>query len=535
MIQNNSTYFTSLIRNFDVRVALKNAIGTKLCTLSEEIQNISVERTGVEGKFFGFGATFKLSITFRNVISDIQTGYRLAITIKENDGTFPYFLPDFYITERNKDENTGVYTITAYDKLNEADKHTANEIETSNQFTVLGYAKRVASVLGISNVITVGLGTSQIFALQLNINEVNLEGTESIREVLDDIAEFTQTIYYMDRSNVLVFRRLNRDGEADYTISKDDYFSLSTKTNRRLTKIVETNELNDSVYSDLGISGSTQYIRDNAFLALREDKTELVQAALNDIGGLTINQFDVEWRGNLYVEYGDKIALVDKEGNTINTFLLNDSISYDGSLTQKSSWTYGEGETEETESNPDNLGEALKQTFAKVDKANKQIQMIVQSVGDTTTELAELQLNQSKISASVEKIEKRVDENYNGLDTKIDEVKTQIDAKMSSEDVKITITEEIRKGVEKVDTSTGITVDKEGITVDKSGSEMSTNINEDGMKVKQNGEEVLTANNQGVDARNLSATTYLIVGGRSRFENYDYNGSYTACFWIGGD
>lgn len=46
---------------------------------------------------------------------------------------------------------------------------------------------------------------------------------------------------------------------------------------------------------------------------------------------------------------------------------------------------------------------------------------------------------------------------------------------------------------------------------------------------------VLTANKDGVDARNLSATTYLIVGGRSRFENYNNDkGSRTGCFWIGG-
>ena len=49
-------------------------------------------------------------------------------------------------------------------------------------------------------------------------------------------------------------------------------------------------------------------------------------------------------------------------------------------------------------------------------------------------------------------------------------------------------------------------------------------------KIKNN-EEVLTANNIGVDAKNLHATTYLIIGSNSRFEDY---GSRTGCFWIGG-
>lgn len=51
------------------------------------------------------------------------------------------------------------------------------------------------------------------------------------------------------------------------------------------------------------------------------------------------------------------------------------------------------------------------------------------------------------------------------------------------------------------------------------------------MTVSKNGSVVLTANNIGVDAVNLHATTYLIIGQNSRFE--DYNGR-TGCFWIGG-
>ena len=43
--------------------------------------------------------------------------------------------------------------------------------------------------------------------------------------------------------------------------------------------------------------------------------------------------------------------------------------------------------------------------------------------------------------------------------------------------------------------------------------------------------EVLTANNQGVDAANLHANTYLIIGEYSRFE--DYGNGRTGCFWVG--
>ena len=60
---------------------------------------------------------------------------------------------------------------------------------------------------------------------------------------------------------------------------------------------------------------------------------------------------------------------------------------------------------------------------------------------------------------------------------------------------------------------------------------MKTQITEDGMTVYKNDSAVLTANNVGVNAVNLHATTYLIIGTNSRFEDY---GSRTGCFWIGG-
>ena len=87
-------------------------------------------------------------------------------------------------------------------------------------------------------------------------------------------------------------------------------------------------------------------------------------------------------------------------------------------------------------------------------------------------------------------------------------------------------------GVSKVETTTGYTFDETGMTVEKSGTQIKTQITEDGMTVYKSANAVLTANSQGVDAVDLHASTYLIVGGRSRFENYEAD--RTGCFWVGG-
>ena len=54
------------------------------------------------------------------------------------------------------------------------------------------------------------------------------------------------------------------------------------------------------------------------------------------------------------------------------------------------------------------------------------------------------------------------------------------------------------------------------------------------MAVMRGNTEMLTADSTGVIATNLYASTYLFIGGRSRFENYtsDSGESRTGCFWL---
>lgn len=148
--------------------------------------------------------------------------------------------------------------------------------------------------------------------------------------------------------------------------------------------------------------------------------------------------------------------------------------------------------------------------------------------------VSSLQLNSDSISASVKSLQETVTNTTNGLSEDIQSVQNQVNLAMTSDDVKIEIQKEMSKGTNKVSTSTGFTFDDNGLNISKSDSEMSTQITEDGMKVYRNNDIVLTANNQGVDAKNLHATTYLIIGGNSRMEDVvENNVKRTAVFWIG--
>ena len=160
------------------------------------------------------------------------------------------------------------------------------------------------------------------------------------------------------------------------------------------------------------------------------------------------------------------------------------------------------------------------------------IELISDDVTIIHESIAALNINAGEISASVAEIKSNTESALNNVTHDIETLTNEVSAKMSAEAVELQIRSAISNGTHKVTTETGFTFDDEGLTIEKSGSEMKTQITEDGMTVYQNEESVLVADNKGVDAKNLHATTYLIVGGRSRFENYGSN--RTGCFWIGG-
>ena len=147
-------------------------------------------------------------------------------------------------------------------------------------------------------------------------------------------------------------------------------------------------------------------------------------------------------------------------------------------------------------------------------------------------DLAALTVQADTIRAAVEKTEAHTRELSGELSQTLTRVTT---AEQTAGQLQLQVQTMQASGAHKVTTTTGFTFDEAGLLVDKSDSATKTTVTPDGMKVykKSGGQrEVLSATSDGVDAVNLHATTYLSVGGRSRFENYEND--RTGCFWIGG-
>lgn len=163
------------------------------------------------------------------------------------------------------------------------------------------------------------------------------------------------------------------------------------------------------------------------------------------------------------------------------------------------------------------------------------------SVNDTNTQLTIIKSMVSDLSIEADAITANVSD----MKTSIDSVTGQLQStqeelaslKLSSDNMDLYFQNIVNDGASKVVTETGFVFDREGMTIDSTDSSTKTQVTPDGMTVYKKDaagtqEEVLEATSEGVDATNLHAKTYLIIGGRSRFENY--GSDRTGCFWIGG-
>jgi hypothetical protein len=310
-------------------------------------------------------------------------------------------------------------------------------------------------------------------------------------------------------------------------------------------------------------SGDNAYIITGNCLLNADSQASLQVAAqeiYNGLQGVSYTPCKVRVVANTQIQAGDVVELKDRNGKTFPIYVMTkiqsgqtDTLECTGSANRNTTtiannsqiislnrrvleihagieglkFTNKEMEGRLTAAETE-ISQNTNEIQLTANSTNGQIQNIRENLATTDKRIGDLTVRQNEISASVEHTTTRLDETNDTVTA----LEQRVEASMTEDGVNLLISKSKEEGAQKVVTSTGYTFDETGFTVEKSGREMKTQITEDGMTVYKNGVTVLKANNTGVDAVNLHASTYLVVGNRSRFENYGTN--RTGCFWIGG-
>lgn len=537
---------------------------------TDKLQEIVVARTGEKGKFFGFGICQQATVKVidndpDNPLAFIK-GEGLKTSFRANStSAYARVCPTFYIKDAKRDEKTRVITLTAYDAIDAATGHVFSELGMVAPYTIKNVVEACARLLGLSINIS-----DPAFDLSYE-NGANFGGDETLRAVLNAIAEATQTIYYVNQNDQLVFKRLDKSGDAVLTIPKKDYFELSTAIPTTITNIMSVTELGENL-EGTDHSGVVQYVRDNPFWnnLLGEDLATQLQASIDRISGLTIVPYNLKWRGNFLTEIGDKVSIEAKDGSSVITYILDDSFTYNGGFNQTGNWEYNPDSEKTTASHPITLGDRLNQTFARVDKVNKEITLAVTEATQAKEDVAQLKLTTDTISSEVsrvedltevnstaissvkqtadeliaglERVDQKADLNKENTDAELLTLRSQIDVKLDTSSFGIELNEALSQGVDQLSVKNrNFNFGYDGLTISDDNADISTNVDIDGLAVNQRSNEVLKAGaiydtngnkTIGVTTANLHARTYLWVGDNSRFEDYR-NGTRTGCFWVG--
>ncbi|MBQ5608519.1 MAG: hypothetical protein IIU86_05790 [Oscillospiraceae bacterium] len=241
----------------------------------------------------------------------------------------------------------------------------------------------------------------------------------------------------------------------------------------------------------------------------------VAQTLCNTLQSVSYTPCRVSIPATVEIQAGDILPITDKNGKNFTMYVMTkvqsgpqETLECTGSATRDSATAVSNSQ--------------LTKLAGKVLEVQMSMEGIKVANRSTDGKVAELEV-------AVNGLQTRVSDQQSAVGGVTDRVSTM---EQTAAGLSLQLQNMQENGASKVSTTTGYTFDENGITVEKSGREIKTQITENGMTVYKNGSAVLIANSGGVDAVDLNASTYLIVGGRSRFENYGSN--RTGCFWIGG-
>ena len=489
------------------------------------VKSAKIESTGVQGKIFGTTYCQKLSCTLidsynlnvqkgdlvelwfypteKNIDLTIDIYNNSCPGLKDNE-IYMTFYNTYIVDSVKKNEKTGELSLIGYDYMNKAANTLFSLPDNKNIFSLGNILFRCYELLSSDNVYIYVDNNRELppyLPTEWTREQINLSGEETVRDIFNAIAELCGENYFCHPRYGLMYARNNNEvpliigkaisttkwvgtggelSESTYElgdqylrdkvyIDKSKYFELTSDKPYKLTGITATNELNDSV--SVGTDEYRQVIYNNPFLTLLPDETQqtILTGILNQLKDISITPFNCEWRGDPRLEPTDWLEFEDKNGNKFQSFLLNETVEYNGGF--KSTMWVDKMESQTPIAADRNISTSILKTKATVDKVKGEITLEVSRAKEAEQLLgSRITLNENAITSEVKnrqdadselsstitqtatEIRQEVKNTTDGLDSKITQTANSISAEITAR--------------ENADTelSTRITANENGIT-----------------------------------------------------------------------
>lgn len=147
-------------------------------------------------------------------------------------------------------------------------------------------------------------------------------------------------------------------------------------------------------------NGETELvISDNPFAYTQAKRAELIEAG-RILFGLTYIPMSMDMIGYMYLNCKDKIKATNLNNETFETYLLNHTIEYAGTISDSMEAPAATKTETKYQFTPPMI-EALKHTELLVDKANQRIDAVIKNISDTNEKMVEIEATLDGVTSTV--------------------------------------------------------------------------------------------------------------------------------------
>lgn len=352
--------------------------------------------------FIGGTVAKRVTGNFNNVDSSFSIQdreFELYLGVDLEDGTTEYIKYGTFIVQKPEDDQ--VNDNTSFEALDYMIKLNLPWVDRMTYpCTLKELFDDLVAQSGLSTKVTSFL--NQGFIVENNQFE---EGTTR-RDVLKAIAQMAFNWARIDEDNDIVMDFEKKDEVAE-TLTADNYYNFKKQDmygpiNVIVLRNSQVEGENITIRDEESIAqyGETELvISDNPFAYTQAKRTELIEAG-RILFGLTYIPMSMDMIGYMYLNCKDKIKATNLNNETFETYLLNHTIEYAGTISDSMEAPAATKTETKYQFTPPMI-EALKHTELLVDKANQRIDAVIKNISDTNEKMVEIEATLDGVTSTV--------------------------------------------------------------------------------------------------------------------------------------
>lgn len=355
--------------------------------------------------FIGGTVAKRVTGNFNNVDSSFSIQdreFELYLGVDLENGTTEYIKYGTFIVQKPEDDQ--VNDNTSFEALDYMIKLNLPWVDRMTYpCTLKELFDDLVAQSGLSTKVTSFL--NQDFIVENNQFE---EGTTR-RDVLKAIAQMAFNWARIDEDNDIVMDFEKKDEVAE-TLTADNYYNFKKQDiygpiNVIILRNSQVEGENITIRDEESIAqyGETELvISDNPFAYTQAKRAELIEAG-RILFGLTYIPMSMDMIGYMYLNCKDKIKATNLNNETFETYLLNHTIEYAGTISDSMEAPAATKTETKYQFTPPMI-EALKHTELLVDKANQRIDAVIKNISDTNEKMVEIEATLDGVTSTVKSV-----------------------------------------------------------------------------------------------------------------------------------